>query len=329
MKATISATIETWPVAGAFTISRGAKTEVAVLVVQIEQDGVIGRGEATPIYYHGETAEVCGAQVRAYEGELTRAAIQAAMPHGAARNAVDSALWDLHAKQTGVPVWQTIGAAPPTAVMSAITLSVDTPRAMRAAAEKVVANGHLLIKLKLAGEGDLDRVAAVRLGAPAARLVVDANEAWTGMDVAAMAASFLPYGVELIEQPVAAGQDHLLDGIQSPIPLGADESLQDRADLARCVGRYHAINIKLDKAGGLTEALALAAEARAAELRIMVGCMLSTSLGIAPALMLAGQAEWVDLDGPLLLARDRAGGVSLKDGMLLPPAAGFWGQAKA
>ncbi len=321
----LSADIEIWPVAGAFTISRGAKTEVAVVVVQIEQDGIVGRGEATPIYYHGETAEACVEAIRAYRGPLTRDAVHTGMVRGAARNALDSALWDLSAQQNGVPVWQSIGTRQPAAVMSAITISVDTPANMCAAAETVAARGHQLIKLKLAGNGDLDRVAAVRAGAPGARLVVDANEAWTGLDVAAMAASLVPYGVELIEQPVAAGQDHLLDGVVSPIPLGADESLQDRSDLAHCVGRYDAINIKLDKAGGLTEALALAADARAAGLRIMVGCMLSTSLGIAPALMLADQAEWVDLDGPLLLARDRDGGVSLKDGMLQPPELHFWG----
>ena len=325
MKAKISATTEIWPVARAFTISRGAKTEVAVVLVQIEQGGVVGRGEATPIYYHGETAEACAADVRAFRGELTQQAVHAGMPSGAGRNALDSAIWDLQAKQSGVPVWKTIGVPRTSAIMSAITISVDTPVAMRAAAVRLAAKGHKLIKLKIAGEGDLERVAAVRLGAPTARLVVDANEAWTGMDVAAMAASFLPYGVELIEQPVAAGQDHLLDGVNSPIPLGADESIQDRADLARCIGRYDAINIKLDKAGGLTEALALVTEARAAGLRIMVGCMLSTSLGIAPALLLADKAEWVDLDGPILLARDRPGGVTLDGGMLLPPVEGFWG----
>jgi L-alanine-DL-glutamate epimerase-like enolase superfamily enzyme len=247
------------------------------------------------------------------------------MPRGAARNALDNALWDWEAKASGVPVWQKLGLAPASPVQTAVTVSVSDPITMEAQAKAYAARGAGLIKLKLAGEGDLERVAAVRQGAPAARLVVDANEAWTGLDVVAMAAGLVPYGVELIEQPVKAGEDHLLDGIQSQVPLGADESIQDRRDLDRCLGRYQAINIKLDKAGGLTEGLALCAEAKAAGMRIMVGCMLSTSLGIAPALMLAGQAEWVDLDGPLLLARDRPGGYHLKKGLLMPPSHALWG----
>jgi L-Ala-D/L-Glu epimerase len=321
----ISARIEVWPVAGAFVIARGSKTEVAVIVVEIAADGVIGRGEATPIYYHGETAESCAAQVRGWRGPCSHDAILAGMPRGAARNALDAALWDFEAKTSGVPAWQHAGLVAPGAVESTITISLAEPAVMQVRAAEQAARGHRYIKLKLAGEGDLERVAAVRAGAPDARLVVDANEAWTGLDVAAMAAGLLPFGVELIEQPVKAGEDHLLDGVQSPIPLCADESCQDRADLARCVGRYQAINIKLDKAGGLTEALALATEARTAGLKLMVGCMLSTSLGIAPALLVAQGADWVDLDGPLLLARDRAGGVRCSDGMIEMPGVGFWG----
>ncbi len=325
MSFSLNARIEIWPVAGAFTIARGAKTEVAVVLAEISRDGITGRGEATPIYYHGETAEGCVAALQAYQGALSFDAIQFGLPRGAARNALDAALWDWTAKATGVSAMARAGVLVPSAINSAITVSVASPETMRADAARLAAKGHGLIKLKLAGKGDLDRVAAVREGAPHARLIVDANEAWTGMDVAAMAASLLPYGVELIEQPVAAGQDHLLDGVQSPIPLGADESCQDRADLPRCIGRYDAINIKLDKAGGLTEGLALASEAQAAGMKLMVGCMLSTSLGIAPALLLAEQAEWVDLDGPVLLAKDREGGVRMDGGLLYPPQAGFWG----
>ncbi len=321
----ISVRVETWPVAGAFVIARGSKTEVAVLVVEISEDGVTGRGEATPIYYHSETAESCAAQVRAWSGDWSHDAILAGMPRGAARNAVDAALWDFEAERSGTPAWQRAGLTLPKAVESAITISLAEPAVMKARAAEQASRGHRLIKLKLAGDGDLERVAAVRDGAPNARLVVDANEAWTGLDVAAMAAGLLPYGVELIEQPVKAGEDHLLDGVVSPIPLCADESCQDHGDLARCIGRYQAINIKLDKAGGLTEALALAREARAAGLKLMLGCMLSTSLGIAPALLVAQQADWVDLDGPLLLARDRAGGVRFADGKVELPEAGFWG----
>jgi L-Ala-D/L-Glu epimerase len=325
MKFALNASVEVWPVAGAFTIARGAKTEVAVVVVEIERDGVLGRGEATPIYYQGETADGCVAALHAYRGEMSFDAIQSGLPRGAARNALDAALWDWTARSSGISAAARAKVSIPPSINSAITVSVAAPDVMQADAKRLDALGHGLIKLKLAGEGDLDRVAAVRAGAPKARLIVDANEAWTGLDVAAMAASFVPYGVELIEQPVAAGQDHLLDGVRSPIPLGADESCQDRADLPRCRGRYDAINIKLDKAGGLTEALALAADARAAGMRLMVGCMLSTSLGIAPALLLANQAEWVDLDGPILLARDREGGVRMEGEVLYPPEEGFWG----
>ena len=325
MKPIISASIETWPVAGSFIISRGAKTDVAVVVANIEGGGVTGQGEATPIYYHAETAENCAAAVRGYDGPLRHDALLAGMKRGAARNALDAALWDWEAKRTGVPAWQAAGLPPPAPVATAITVSLGAPEVMRGHAAEAAARGFGLIKVKLAGEGDLDRVAAVRAGAPYARLIVDANEAWTGLDVAAMAAGLLPYGVELIAQPVKAGEDHLLDGVLSPIPLCADESCQDRADLARCLGRYDAINIKLDKAGGLTEAMALAVDARAAGMKVMLGCMLSTSLGIAPALLLACQADWVDLDGPLLLAQDREGGVSEQNGQLVPAHAGFWG----
>jgi L-alanine-DL-glutamate epimerase-like enolase superfamily enzyme len=316
----LTATVERWPVAGAFTIARGAKTHVDVVVVTAEADGIVGCGEATPIYYHGETADSVAEAVQAVSGVPDPLA---ALGRGAARNAVDAALWDHRAKAAGVPVWRLAGLGEPCAVETAYTISVADPATMRADATRA-ATQHRLLKLKLAGEGDLARVAAVREGAPGARLIVDANESWTGRDVMAEAAALALYGVELIEQPVKAGQDHLLDGIISPIPLCADESCQDRADLPRCIGRYAAVNVKLDKAGGLTEALALIADARAAGLEVMVGCMLSTSLGIAPALLAAQGARWVDLDAPLLLARDRVPGLRYEGGMV-HPAAGVWG----
>lgn len=320
--------IERWPVAGAFTIARGAKTHVDVVVCEIADGDHLGRGEATAIYYHGESAESVAAAVAAMTdavaGGAGRASIQSLMPRGAARNAVDAAYWDLEAKRAGRPVWQIAGLEPPAPLLTAFTISLADPARMEAAA-RAAASRHPLLKLKLAGDGDTDRVAAVRRGAPAARLIVDANEAWTGRDVAAEAAALLPFGVELIEQPVKAGDDAALDGVQSPIPLCADESCQDRADLARCAGRYAAINIKLDKAGGLTEALALAAQARAMGLDVMVGCMLSTSLGIAPAFLAAQGARWVDLDGPLLLAADRDPGFRFSGGMMTPPENGLWG----
>lgn len=277
----------------------------------------VGRGEGTPIYYKGETAEGCAAQVAGLPADLDRISLQEVLPHGAARNAVDCALWDLEAKRRGVPIWSLAGLGEPVPLVTAMTVSLADPAKMEADA-RALSGRTRLIKLKLTGEGDVERVAAARRGAPDARLIVDANEAWNERDVAREAAALLPLGVELIEQPVKAGEDWRLDGVTSPIPLGADESVQDRADLERCRGRYHAINVKLDKAGGLTEALALIAEARTQGFRVMVGCMLGTSLGIAPAFLAAQGADWVDLDGALLLARDRPDGFELDGGLLRP-----------
>jgi len=319
-------------VAGAFVIARGAKTHVDVVVAEIAQDGLTGRGEATAIYYHGESAESVLTEIEAAADVVGDGAgredIHALMPRGAARNAVDAALWDLDARRTGTPAWRLAGLPEPRPLTTAFTISLGDPADMEAAARRAAAR-YPLLKLKLAGEGDLARVAAVRRGAPAARLIVDANEAWTGRDVAAEAARLAALGVELIEQPVKAGEDARLDGIVSPVPLCADESCQDRADLARCAGRYAAINVKLDKAGGLTEALLLVREARAAGLEIMVGCMLSTSLGIAPAFLAAQGARWVDLDGPLLLAEDRPDGFRFEGGTMDAAGPGLWGQAGA
>lgn len=324
----LTARIETWPVAGSFVIARGAKTHVDIVLVELNDGGLVGRGEATAIYYHGESAQTVLAEAQAMAariaGGIGRSDLQRIMPRGAARNAIDCAMWDLEAKRAGRPAWALAGLAQPRPLQSAFTISLGAPDRMEADARKV-APVYPLLKLKLAGEGDIERVAAVRRGAPDARLIVDANESWTGRDVVAEAAALLPFGVELIEQPVKAGEDHLLDGVASPIALCADESCQDRADLARCVGRYAAINIKLDKAGGLTEAFALAEAARAAGLDLMVGCMLSTSLGIAPAMLVAQQARWVDIDGPLLLAKDRDEPVRFRNGIAEPAPATLWG----
>ncbi|WBO24700.1 N-acetyl-D-Glu racemase DgcA [Sphingomonas abietis] len=324
----LAARIERWPVAGAFIIARGAKTEVDVVVATVAEAESRGRGEATAIYYHGETAESVRDQILAMSGVIaegaSRADLLTLMPRGAARNAIDTALWELDARRIGLPVWRLGGLEEPKPVATAYTISLGEPEKMEADA-RATAGKYPLLKLKLAGEGDVARVAAVRCGAPEARLVVDANEAWTGRDVAAEAAALVPYGVELIEQPVRAGEDHLLDGVKSPIPLCADESCHDRSDLARCIGRYQAVNIKLDKAGGLTEALLLSKEARAAGLKLMVGCMLSTSLGVAPAFLAAQGAEWADLDGPLLLARDRPDGFRFEGGKMLNAQPTLWG----
>ena len=324
----LSARIERWPVAGAFTISRGARTHVDVVAVELADGPFLGRGEATPIYYHGEDAQSVVRQIEgvagAIEADRGRDALQRLLPRGAARNALDCALWDLEAKRTGIPVWRRARLPEPRPLLTAYTISLGTPERMETDAA-AAAGRYPLLKLKLAGPGDVDRVAAVRRGAPGARLIVDANGGWSGRDIRAEAEALLPFGVELIEQPVMAGADDQLDGIASPIPLCADESCQDRSDLARCVGRYAAINIKLDKAGGLSEALALAAEARSAGFDILVGCMLATSLGVAPAMLMAQQAKWVDLDGPLLLARDRAEGIAFNDGIAAPPKPALWG----
>jgi L-Ala-D/L-Glu epimerase len=314
MRLKITATVERWPVAGAFVIARGAKTHVDVVVAEVSDGTFIGRGEGTPIYYKGETAEACAAIINNLPDGIDRAALQSLLPKGAARNAVDCAFWDLGAKQARLPVWKLAGLPEPKPLVTAFTISLADPEKMEADAR---ARAHLpLLKLKLAGEGDHARVAAVRRGAPNAQLIVDANESWTGRDVAAEAVALAALGVEMVEQPVKAGEDHLLDGVVSPIPFVADESCQDRLDLPRLKGRYAGINIKLDKAGGLTEGIALAAEARAMGFDVMIGCMLSTSLGIAPAFLLGAGARWVDLDGALLLAKDREERFVLRNGLL-------------
>jgi len=314
--------IERWPVAGAFVIARGAKTHVDVVVAEIAEDELVGRGEATAIYYHGESAESVAAAVRgmaeAVAAGVTRLDLLAEMPRGAARNALDCALWSLESAQLGRPVWALAGLPPPHPLITAYTISLAEPAAMEAAAGRV--GDYPLLKLKLAGEGDLARVEAVRRGAPDARLIVDANEAWNDRDVVQEAEALAALGVELIEQPVRAGEEARLDGIHRPVPFAADESCQDRDDLDRCVGRFDAVNIKLDKAGGLTAAMLLAEAARDRGMEVMVGCMLSTSLGVAPAYLLAQHARWVDLDGPLLLARDRPDGFSYDRAIMRPSA---------
>ena len=256
----------------------------------------------------------------AQDRPVTREDLLESMMEGAARNALDCALWDLEAKQTGKPLWQLAGLPEPKPLVTAITISLDEPDAMQGAAAKAAANGYQLLKMKLSGDRDIERIKAVRAGAPAARFVVDANESWNDINISEAAHALAALGVEMIEQPVSAGEEQLLLGVQSPIPFCADESCQSHEDLDRIEGAFQAINIKLDKAGGLTDALLLAEKARMRGLDIMVGCMLSTSLGIAPAFALAQKARWVDLDGPALLKHDRDGGFIFKEGKILPPA---------
>lgn len=323
----ITATVERWPVAGQFVIARGVKTHVDVLVVAVSDGAHMGYGEGTAIYYRGESAEACLSQVsqiidqlEPLEANAAREKAQHLLPPGAARNALDCALWDLAAKAAGLPLWRYAGFAEvPRALQTAFTISLGDADAMEADAAKAAASGYGLLKLKLTGTGDRNRVAAVRAGAPDARLIVDANESWNGFDIAAEAAALAELGVEMIEQPLPAGLDVMLSDVRSPLPILADESCHAAADVARLATYYDGVNIKLDKAGGLTEAMKLADAAEAAGLKIMVGCMLSTSLGIAPALLVAQRGHWVDLDGPALLAEDREGGFRFEGGTIVPP----------
>jgi L-Ala-D/L-Glu epimerase len=320
----ISATVERWPVAGQFIISRGSKTHVDVLVVGASSGGSVGFGEGTAIYYHGETAENCLGQVERLIDTVepmavreARDAIQILLPPGAARNALDCALWDLEAKLAGLPLWQLAGLnAAPAPLQTAFTISLGEPDVMEVNAAKAAARGFRLLKLKLTGDGDRERVTAVRVGAPDARLIVDANESWAGLDIESESAALAALGVEMIEQPVPVGKEALLEGLKLPVPILADESCQSGADIDLCARHYDGINIKLDKAGGLTEALAMTREAEARGLKVMVGCMLSTSLGIAPAFLVAQGANWADLDGPALLAEDREDGFRFEGGMI-------------
>lgn len=326
----LEACIERIPVKGAFTISRGAKTHVDVVVATLRDGDVVGRGEGTAIYYKGDSAEAALTALRgvadAIAAGATRADLLTMLPAGAARNALDCALWDLEARQTGVRVWQRLGLPKPQPMLTAYTISLGDPAVMAAAAH--AARGRELLKVKLGGEGgpdaDVERMAAVRRAAPDARLIADANEAWGGTDIARTLARLAPLGVELVEQPVPAGRDAELDGLRAAVPLAADESCQTRDSLDAIIGRYSHINIKLDKAGGLTEALALRHAAAARGLGVMTGCMLCTSLAIAPAFFVAMQSEFADLDGPLLV-EDRPHGLRFDGSDVFPSEPGLWG----
>ncbi len=319
--------VERWPLAGAFTISRGSKTEARVAVAEITQGGAVGRGECVPYARYGETIEGVVAAIEGLAGAvadgLDRDRLQAALPAGAARNAVDCALWDLEAKITGTPVWQRAGLAAPAPLTTAYTLSLDTPQAMASAARE---NGHRpLLKVKLGRDGVVERVHAIRQAAPAAALIVDANEAWTPALLGEVAPVLAESGVAMIEQPLPAGEDEALAGIERPVPVCADESCHDSATLAGLAGRYDLVNVKLDKTGGLTEALRLAQAAEAAGFGVMIGCMIATSLAMAPATLVAARARFVDLDGPLILARDREPGIIYRGSTMEPPPRELWG----
>ncbi|MDG2522279.1 dipeptide epimerase [Caulobacter segnis] len=318
---------ERWPIAGAFTIARGSKTEARVVVVEIEDGGLVGRGEATPYARYGETVEGVLAEIElvraAVEGGLDGARLQGLLHAGAARNALDCALWDLEAKRVGRPGWALAGRAEPGPVETCYTISMGEPQAMAQAAAKAAHRPWL--KLKIGGPDDLARVEAVRGAAPNSKLVVDANEGLSFDDLRRLAPELVRLDVRLIEQPLKAGEDEALEGYVSPVLLCADESLHTRAELAACARRYGAVNIKLDKTGGLTEALAVDDEARALGLKVMAGCMVATSLAMAPAMLIAQGAAVVDLDGPLLLARDRDPGLRFEGSIIHPPVAALWG----
>jgi L-Ala-D/L-Glu epimerase len=324
---TLEARIERWPIAGSFTISRGAKTEAVVVVAELRQDNVTGRGECVPYPRYDETPEATLAAILGMEDAiragLDRQGLQAAIPPSAARNALDCALLDLEAKQSGTRVWDHLGRAAPAAAITAYTISLGTPETMALATAK--AAHRKLLKIKLGGDGDEARISAVRSAAPSSELVVDANEAWTEANLERNLAACAKAGVTLVEQPLPAGKDAALGMIKRPILVCADESVHDRASLFGLRDRYDAVNIKLDKTGGLTEALAMADAATAQGFAIMVGCMVATSLAMAPAMLLAQQARFVDLDGPLLLARDREGGLLYEGSLVYPPDAAFWG----
>ena len=319
---------ESWPLAGVFRISRGARRVAHTVLVEIRDGDAAGRGECVPYSRYGETVDSVVEAIEelrgALEAGLTREGLANALRPGAARNAVDCALWDLEAKRTGRRAWSAPSDVPPEPVITAYTLGIDEPDAMREAAARHA--DRPLLKVKLDGDRVTERVAAVRAGAPDARLIVDANEAWSAETLHRSLPELADLGVELVEQPLPAGADEALAEIERAVPVAADESCHTRDDLPALAGRYDVVNIKLDKTGGLTEALALRDAAAAAGFGIMVGCMLATSLAMAPALLVAQRARFVDLDGPLLLARDREPGLDYHaDGRVDPPSPDLWG----
>ena len=319
----VEARAEAWPLAKPFVIARGAKTEAHVIVAHVAAGERAGRGEAVPYARYGETVEAALAALRSLTGPLSRARLPDLLPAGAARNALDCALWDLEAKLAGKRAWELAGVPAPQPAMTCYTLSLGAPEQMAADAQAVPR--LKLLKLKLGGEGDDARMAAVRAARPDARLVADANEAWRPEQLEAFLAAAAAARIELIEQPLPSGADSVLSTIDRVVPVCADESAHTSADLSVLEGRYDAVNIKLDKTGGLTEALVMAKAAKARGFKIMIGSMVATSLAAAPALLLASYADWVDLDGPLLLARDRSPPLDIDSGFINPPAPELWG----
>lgn len=319
----VSVTADTFQLAQVFRISRGARTEAKVLTVRINDGQYQGWGECVPYARYDETLDSVSAQIAALPEQFDRVALYDLLPAGAARNAVDCALWDLECKRAGVRAWELAGLPVPGPEITAYTLSLDSPEAMQAQAAK---NAHRpLLKIKLGTPDDMPRLEAVRRGAPAAKIVVDANEGWSAAVYADLAPHLLRLGVALVEQPLPAGDDEALIGMARPVPVCADESCHDRASLPGLKGKYDMINIKLDKTGGLTEALALKQAALAEGYDLMVGCMVGSSLAMAPAVLLAQGVGVTDLDGPLLLAEDRDSPLLFDDAGVHPSVTTLWG----
>jgi len=324
----LTVSIDRFPIAGTFTIARGSRTEAVVVTATISENGALGRGECVPYPRYGETVEGVAAAIEALrpqiEAGLTREALQSLMPAGAARNAVDCALWDLDAKRSGIRAYVTAGLTRWPPATTAYTISLDTPGKMAEAAAK--AAERPILKVKFGGPGgDIERIRAVREAAPHATLLADANEGWTEANIEEHLATCAEEGYALVEQPLPAKADGFLAKISRPVPILADESVHDRASLDRLVGLYDVVNIKLDKTGGLTEALALADAAEAKGFSLMIGCMVGTSLAMAPAMVLAPRSRFVDLDGPLLLAKDREPGLKYEGSLVYPPEPSLWG----
>jgi L-alanine-DL-glutamate epimerase-like enolase superfamily enzyme len=327
MARVLSVEVERFPIAGTFTISRGSKTEAEVICCTIREGAFAGRGECVPYRRYGESIDSVVSAIEtgrsAIESGIDRKGLAAAMPAGAARNGLDCALWDLEAKASGRPAADAVGVSAPHPIITAYTLSLDTPERMAAQARANAARP--LLKVKIGGRGDAERIRAVVEAAPKSRIILDANEGWNEGNLAENLALAAELGVALVEQPLPADRDEALRGMARPVPVCADESIHVAEDLERLAGLYDAVNIKLDKAGGLTAALALRDRARALGFRIMVGCMVGTSLGMAPAVLLAQDADFVDLDGPLLLARDRQPALAYAGSLVFPPTSALWG----
>lgn len=327
MPITLEVISEAWPIAGTFAISRGSRTEAVVVMVTLSDGSVTGRGECVPYARYGESVDSVRNQINSIRDRIAsgidRETLRTLLPPGAARNAIDCALWDLEAKKGKTIATVLAGMAPVRPVTTAYTLSVGSPQSMKDMAEK--SSSRPLLKVKLAGEGDEERLSAVREGAPDSTLIIDANEAWSADNFEQNLAAAEKVGVALIEQPLPAENDALLREVATNTLICADESLHTLADLEPLRDRYRAVNIKLDKAGGLTEALEMARQAKELGYKVMTGCMVGTSLAMAPAMLVAQYADFVDLDGPLLLARDRAPGIQFDGSLMMPPEPALWG----